>query len=877
MKTILKLLRNLTLFITGLAFLIAIAFASLNTRSFEVSNDKIQKLIQYYDSTITIQTEGAKLIFLGKEIQLNVSSAKIAKDSSNFIKIKNLNLSFNLFSLDAITKLDLVDTEITNLINLNAPKDITSAIDNIIQYNYIVCDGKITMSFGVFKDYQATLNLLSKNGWVDPQKDNLSKLDLKDFVLNLDYQPEKLSIKKIYFEYANSFKASFNGDFNLSKNKLESAKFQTNISQFPINYLDGFWPRNISPNLQAWVTNNVNNGIVTEAQGTFSLIEEDFKEDLPRKESINVSMILKDMDLKYLDQYSPVSKINGVLKIDGHGLYLDAETAETSECKLKDIKLDLPFNNFTLALKSQVSGNIAKLNQFIPKSISDDLLNYNINFPLVKGYFDGILSLNFPIFEDFSFRTFKIDAKANINDVTLDTKGRIKFKEGSFQLFNKDNEIKLKLNGYKNFSIEIDIDNESERNPEDQINIVAEIDANKKLNFQNKISFKDGVIKPIIHLRPKSWDVELDFSDVDIYLSLLGYRKPKSTNLIVRCSGDFSNKIITSKSCTMNGKDLAGDISFNITNEELTSLELKNFRIGPNRFDFQSLYKDKIYNYNLSAKYINLNDYAFREDSSNNKNSPDYKIDFTVDKARMPNKNYLHRIKGKIIQIGNNPIDINFRAFADKEEITIDKSKKDNITQYVLHSKNASIFAQDFGIYQNTKKGEIWIKGTPKKVKNNISYSGTFSLDDFAFTNTSAFTKIILGVLSPLNSPAAVAQALKGGSLNADSFDADWEFHNGSLDINNARIKGPSYTIRFAGNINLKEKTINIKGIYIPSAYGINSLVSGIPLVGSIISGGKDSALFGSNFSVKGDLKDPKISFDTLTALTPGFIRNLFN
>ncbi|MCT4635423.1 MAG: DUF3971 domain-containing protein [Rickettsiales bacterium] len=877
MRIIIKLLRNVTLFTTGLALLLIIAMVSLNTRSFTVSNDNLQKLLQYYDNKLTIQTEGAKLIFLGKEIQLDVSSAKIDKNSSTFIKLKNLNLSFNLLSLDALAKLDLFDTEITNLISLNAPVEITSVIDNIIQYNYIVCDGKITISFGLFKDYQATLNLFSKTGWVDPQKNNLSKLDLKEFVLNLDYQLEKLSIKKIHFEYANSFKASFSGDFNLDKNNLKSAKFQTNISQLPINYLDGFWPRNISPNLQAWVTNNINNGIVTKVQGIFTLTEEDLQKDLPPKESINVSMKLKDMDLKYLEQYSPISQIDGILKIDGHGLYLDAETAETSGCNLKNIKLDIPFNNFTLSVKSQVNGDIANLNQFIPKNISDDLLNYNIDFPLIKGYFDGMLYLNFPIFEDFSFKSFKIDAQANINNVTLDTKERIKFKDGSFQLLNKDNEIKLKLNGYKNFSIEIDLDNESDRNPEGQINIIAEIDANKKLNFQDKISFRNGLIKPIIHLKPKSWDVELDFSDVDIYLSPLGYTKPKSADLFIKCSGDFNNKVIRSKSCTMNGKDISGDISFNITNDELTNLELKDFRIGPNRFDFQSLYKNKIYNYNLSAEYINLNDYSLGGNSSNNKNSFDYKIVFAVDKARMPNKNYLHDITGKIIQIGNNPIDIDFKAFADKEKISIVKSKKDNLTQYILHSKNASIFAQDFGIYQNTKKGEIWIKGSPKKTKNILSYHGTFSLDDFAFTNTSAFTKIILGVLSPLNSPEAVAQSLKGGSLPAESFDADWEFNNGSLEIKNARIKGPSYTIRFSGNINFKESTINIKGIYIPSAYGINSLVSDIPLVGSILSGGKDSALFGANFSVKGNLKDPKISFDTLTALTPGFIRNLFN
>lgn len=866
-----------TFTIIGLMLFLVIAIASLNTQSFTISNNNIQKLLQYYDNTLTIQTEGAKLTFLGKQIQLNISTAKISKSSSSFMNLQNLNSSLNILSLDSTTQVEISDTEITNLININAPLEITSVIDNIIRYNYLVCDGKIIANYKLFQDHQITLNLLSKKGWTDPKKENLSRLNLKEFSLNLNYQPNKISITKFQLEYTNNFRSSFSGEFYINDNNLSLAQFQTEISQFPIDYLDGFWPENIYPELQTWVTTNVNNGIVTKAQGMFELTKEDLQKNLPRKESIDIFIELKDIDLKYLDQYSSISKINGILKIDGQGLYLDADTAKTSDCNLTKIKLDLPFNNFVLSLKSHVNGDIANINQFIPKNLLNNLLEYDIDFPLIKGSLDGILSLELPIFEDFNLKSFKIDAQANINNVVLDKKGLIKFKEGGFEILNEDNEIKLRLNGYKNFSIEFDTDNESERNPEGQINIVAEIDANKKLTFQDKISFQYGMIRPIIHLKNEIWEAEVDLTDVELQIFPLGYKKPKSTRFFIKCSGGFNKNIVKSKSCTLNGENSSGDISFSIVNSQLTNLELRNFKIGPNKFDFQSLYEDKTYSYNLSAKYLNLSDYLSKNLSSNKKNSPDYKISLKIDRALMPNKNYLHNISGEIIQIGKNPIDINFKAFADKEKISIIKSKKDGLTQYVLHSKNASIFAQDFGIYNNIKKGEIWVKGYTKKTKNNLSYYGTFTLDDFAFTNTSAFTKIILGVLSPLNSPEAVAQALKGGSLPAESFDADWEYDNGSLDINNARIKGPSYTIRFSGNMNFKESSINIKGIYIPSAYGINSLVSGIPLVGSILSGGKDSALFGSNFSIKGDIKDPKVSFDTLTALTPGFIRNLFN
>ena len=131
--------------------------------------------------------------------------------------------------------------------------------------------------------------------------------------------------------------------------------------------------------------------------------------------------------------------------------------------------------------------------------------------------------------------------------------------------------------------------------------------------------------------------------------------------------------------------------------------------------------------------------------------------------------------------------------------------------------------------------------------------------------------------MSPFNSPKAVMQALEGGSLKSESFTANLEYNKGVLTLNNGLVQGPSYNIRVNGTVNNNTRILDIKGMYIPSVYGLNSLISFIPFIGELLSGGKKSAFIAASFSVKGSFDNPDVWLNPLSVFTPGFIRNIFN
>ena len=69
---------------------------------------------------------------------------------------------------------------------------------------------------------------------------------------------------------------------------------------------------------------------------------------------------------------------------------------------------------------------------------------------------------------------------------------------------------------------------------------------------------------------------------------------------------------------------------------------------------------------------------------------------------------------------------------------------------------------------------------------------------------------------------------------------------------------------------------MNFNGVLVPS-YTVNSILGDIPLLGDVIVGKKGEGVFALNYSVKGPFAKTQVSVNPLSALTPGFLRRIFD
>jgi hypothetical protein len=870
MSIFIRLIKWFSYIVLSLALVISLTLFILNEQKITLNAADVEKIFPYFNKDLTFKATNFDIKFVKNQIQITSPLLRIGRNEAKLLNLQNFVLDIDVLRFRAKFNMAIKNADILSLFYSKDNHQIIEMMTDVNSSNSLICNGNILGVFKVFGSNSFELNLTSQNGWHDFQGD---KVALKQFNLALIYKKNNLTLNHLYFEYINGSRISLNGDFLLKNHQVSSAKFKADVRQIPTNCLAGFWPKQLFPKIQQWVTTRISDGMISDAKGNFNISEQNITKD-----SLNVVINCLGANLKYLDNFSPITQINGQVSIDGAGLSVAAKEAKMLDAKLQNIETSLSFDKFILNLKSDVQGNIAQFAQFIPNNTQKDLADYNIDFPSIKGNLTGKLSLNIAIMEDFNFSELGLNVKADMNNVILDQAGLIKFSKGNFEILNQKDKIKIEIIGDKSLILAFDLHHSLDSKHQDHITIETEISSKNPLTIKNKIIFNQGVARPKIDLLGNAWKIDLDLKDAEVTFPSLGYTKPKAQPASIQCAGEINDKIISSKTCKLSGKNFTGDIIFDYSMVEgsLSKLIFDNVNLGNNKFKINSTYSNNTYNYNFIASYLDLTNLTM--DNFSNKDPMDnYNFVLNIKKMQMPNKNFLHDVAAKISQTKNRPIKIDFKAFIDEDQLTITKAKKNSVEGYVLHTRAASKFSQVFGIYKNIKKGELWIEGYPEKINNIIAYNGTIKLEKFAFTNTSIFTKLILGIMSPLNSPAAIADALKGGSLQADSFNADWHYENGILQISNAVIDGNSYDIKFKGVIDFNNSTINLKGIYIPSAYGINKLISNVPFIGQLLAGGKDSAFIGSNFSVKGPLKSPNVLFKPLSLLTLGFTRNFFN
>ena len=98
---------------------------------------------------------------------------------------------------------------------------------------------------------------------------------------------------------------------------------------------------------------------------------------------------------------------------------------------------------------------------------------------------------------------------------------------------------------------------------------------------------------------------------------------------------------------------------------------------------------------------------------------------------------------------------------------------------------------------------------------------------------------------------------------------------DGVVTLTEARAFGPAFGITADGIIDRDKNTADLRGTIAP-AYSLNSLPGKIPILGRLLVGREGEGLFAVTYTMKGDLKDPRVVVNPLSALAPGFLRRMF-
>lgn len=125
-----------------------------------------------------------------------------------------------------------------------------------------------------------------------------------------------------------------------------------------------------------------------------------------------------------------------------------------------------------------------------------------------------------------------------------------------------------------------------------------------------------------------------------------------------------------------------------------------------------------------------------------------------------------------------------------------------------------------------------------------------------------------------LNSVVDQLSRVGGDRQVFEALTVDVEKEGDRLRLRNGRTSGNNVGVTMQGTMQLDTDDICLAGGIVP-AYALNSIISNIPLIGDLLTGGRGGGLFALNYLIRGPIDDPAASVNPLSVLPIGPLRNL--
>jgi hypothetical protein len=188
-----------------------------------------------------------------------------------------------------------------------------------------------------------------------------------------------------------------------------------------------------------------------------------------------------------------------------------------------------------------------------------------------------------------------------------------------------------------------------------------------------------------------------------------------------------------------------------------------------------------------------------------------------------------------------------------------------------LDATDAGSLLAGAGAFDNIHGGRLSVRATRADSPVDSPLAGTATLTDFTISEAPA-----IGRLMQAMTLYGLADALRSGGLHFARLVAPFHWQDGVLTLAGARAFSPSLGLTARGTIDLRAREADVSGTVVP-AYFFNQLLGDLPLVGRVFSPEKGGGVFAARYSVRGRLADPKIGINPFSALTPGFLREIFD
>ena len=176
------------------------------------------------------------------------------------------------------------------------------------------------------------------------------------------------------------------------------------------------------------------------------------------------------------------------------------------------------------------------------------------------------------------------------------------------------------------------------------------------------------------------------------------------------------------------------------------------------------------------------------------------------------------------------------------------------------------------GFFDNMVGGQLSVTGSYDDAAPGQPLTAQAKITDFHVVRAPALARLLSAATL-----TTILDLLSGDGIPFSMLDVPFTLTDGLVRLRDARAYGTSLGLTAKGQLDLDDDgVLNLEGTVVP-VYVLNSVLGKLPLVGSVFSAEAGGGVFAMNYTMKGPARDPNVTVNPLSALAPGFFRNLFN
>ncbi len=659
-------------------------------------------------------------------------------------------------------------------------------------------------------------------------------------------------------------------------------------SNIPVAPLHRYWPKNAGKNAREWVIENMTAGLV-------ETLEADIALDVPgadwnRAEISNFlgSMKAKDLTINYLSPMPPIEAASGVatftekeFTVEFGGGTVQGLTITGGKLVIDDF--DKPVQ--MIDVLAQVKGSLPDTLTLLDHPRLGYISKLGLDPKGTKGDVVAELGFRFPAEKDISFDQVELSATGDITNAAIGkalldkdfTDGNLKLKlnQNSMNLAGKGSlaGVPIELDWEENFSggkFIRRITNKGTTTSEQR----------RALGFDYSPYIDGPVGSDIVYtVLPKKRAIvaaKLDLAQSSMVIDTVNWRKEPG----VPGAASFELELLDGNIASIHDIAVAagdlvidGNAEFTAETGKPARIELSRFNVGRSRLsgvtaDFAPGYPDIVIGGGeFDAESLLGSD---KEKKKADEPTPAFALRADrLDKIFLKEKRELTQVS---VQLRHDTewwdlIDLKANV-PSGGPVTLHYGPAEG-ARHILHvdSADAGAVLAALGISQSVRGGSLLINAEAHDNEPHRPLKGGVLVTDFRLVDAPVLARLLT-----MATITGFVDMMSGDGFQFDKFKMQFIKTEGRIDIDLAKAHGPSIGITGAGHVDFDKNRMSIAGTVIP-VNAVNSVLSDIPILGDILFG---EGMFAVTYGAQGDLDNPEISVNPLSAIAPGFIKGMF-